>query len=266
MAQNYESRNYEPSGKTQAQESARQEAARTMDEKTARRMSELTTEFYARANESFSATRQAPWPGWDRVLDICELRGAARMRVLDLACGNLRFERFLADYVDDLRVWAADNCDALVGSPAEFALEYQHLNIAENPTDIVAPPCDLAVSFGFMHHLPLRRQRRAVLKALADHTRPGGYVVVTFWQFAKNSRLLAKARPVRGGDKGDYLLGWQDRTDVARYCHSFSEDEIDALVASLGNSVEEVARFSADGKTGDLNRYLVLRTSTVESL
>jgi hypothetical protein len=70
---------------------------------------------------------------------------------------------------------------------------------------------------------------------------------------------MSKARPLAGS--GDYLLGWQGRTDVARYCHSFLEDEIDELVLHASQATQEVARFSADGKSGELNRYSVLRVS-----
>ena len=46
-----------------------------------------------------------------------------------------------------------------------------------------------------------------------------------------------------------------------RYCHHFEELEIDALVAAAceGSKAREVARFSADGKSGAMNRYVVLQ-------
>ena len=61
-------------------------------------------------------------------------------------------------------------------------------------------------------------------------------------------------------DLGDYLLGWQE-SECFRYCHSFEEDEIDTLVKSLGSSALECDRFSADGASGTLNRYVVLQRS-----
>ncbi|MFR2030779.1 MAG: hypothetical protein ACLS3M_04805, partial [Collinsella sp.] len=50
---------------------------------------------------SFSDTRQAPWPGWVRTMDIAlEQLDVATIehpvRVFDLACGNMRFENFAA--------------------------------------------------------------------------------------------------------------------------------------------------------------------------
>ncbi|MDO4796589.1 MAG: class I SAM-dependent methyltransferase [Coriobacteriales bacterium] len=229
-----------------------------MDTQTARRLSDLTTTFYAHSAASFSATRQAPWAGWEQVLDLCGITQSANLRVLDLACGNLRFERFLAERVCGVQAWACDNCDDLVGNPP-CPTTYQHVDLATRPCDVVAPLCDLSVSFGFMHHLPTVHQREELLKTLVAHTRPGGWVAVSFWQFAEDPRLRAKAQPVEGGDPGDYILGWQNDPEAQRYCHSFDDAEIDALAAHVASDACETARFLADGKSGKLNQYLVLR-------
>ena len=132
---------------------------------------------------------------------------------------------------------------------------------------------DLACCFGFMHHVPGLGLRARVLEALAGSVREDGLVVVSFWQFMDDERLAAKARiamesaladpPFEGFDPallepGDHFLGWQDGSTL-RYCHHASEDEIDGLVAALSeHGVRELRRFSADGKSGKLNRYVVL--------
>ena len=245
-----------------------------MELETARALSALTTDFYQRVSASFGATRQAPWPGWERVLEVAGAGDLPTLRVIDLACGNLRFERFLAERVPGVRVWAFDACDALMDegvaalskTSSACDLHVRHLDVAKAlfadddlSRCIDAPPADLSVCFGFMHHVALPAHRAAVLRALAAVTRPGGYVAISLWQLERSPRLRAKARPVPGGDAGDYLLGWQDEQAVQRYCHSFSEGEVDELARTEAAQAEEVARFSADGRAGDLNRYLVLR-------
>lgn len=254
-----------------------------MQEATARELARLTSAFYAQVSDSFSATRQAPWPGWETVLDLARRRmGMPRqLRVVDVACGNLRFERHLAGELakDDIRlqVCAYDSCDDLVlAEPVEGAqVSYRHLDLAEAlfaGEDLAAQFArdqgQLVVCFGFMHHLALPEHRARLLEALVAAAAPGGLVAVSFWQLSRSDRLLAKAQattakmlPVLGIgplDEGDYLLGWQRRTDVLRYCHDFSEAQIDELVASVAPVAREVARFSADGATGNLNRYVVL--------
>ena len=250
------------------------ERGRPVDMETVRRMCELTSMFYQQTSRSFDATRQAGWPGWQRVMEAADLPRATQVSVVDLACGNLRFERYLLDAGVHVHAWALDSCDELaeMGRKAFEAgggaceLSYQHLDVLATllagedlASAIEAPTCDLCVAFGFMHHVPTHALRAQVLQALVAHARVGGLVAVSFWQFAKNARLMSKAEPVANGDTGDYLLGWQDREDVHRYCHSFTEKEIDELALGCAPQARELQRFSTDGRTGDLNRYLILQ-------
>ena len=205
--------------------------------------------------------------------------------VLDLACGNLRFEEFLACEFPHARFSfnAVDTCPALA-SPQALAqanIRYREVDILQNALaghrfiDGV-PACDLTVCFGFMHHVPSRELRSAVLETLCAHTAPNGLIAVSFWQFMRDERLARKA--MRAGalaadasspfaalgidasqlEEHDHFLGWQTDPSPLRYCHHFPEAEVDELVASVGTIAREVARYSADGSSGTLNRYLVL--------
>lgn len=301
--------------------------ARGAEEVLARRMSALTGEFYRANAESFSGTRQSPWQGWVRLLEVVGLAGGRTgcepgalhaaneaaegsvhrdvcapedadagsqnahaaerepLRVLDLACGNLRFERYLADALPDgmLSGYAVDNCDPLVeaGERSEFGplsrMVFQNLDAIERLSagclreSLEAPDasCDLAVSFGFMHHVPLERWRAELLRALIAKVRPGGFVAVSFWRFLNSDKLARKAQETTDRARAelglpelppnDYLLGWQDTQGLYRYCHHFDEQEIERLLAAMADSAELVSRFEADGKTGNLNEYVVLR-------
>ena len=261
-------------------------AVRNVEEALARRMCLLTSEFYRANAESFSQTRQSPWQGWVRLLEVMGLAtGKGPLRVLDLACGNLRFERYLADALPGrmLSGYAVDNCDSLVeaGERSEFGplsrMVFQNLDAIERLSagclreSLEAPDasCDLAVSFGFMHHVPLERWRAELLRALIAKVRPGGFVAVSFWRFLNSDKLARKAQETtsRALDElglpellpNDCLLGWQDTQGLYRYCHHFDEQEIERLLAAVADSAELVSRFEADGKTGNLNEYVVLR-------
>lgn len=306
-------------------------AARSAEEVLALRLCALTGEFYRANAESFSQTRQSPWQGWVRLLEVmdaaggrtgCELgalraadgevEGSVRrdMRaaddegcgkscavadvgasgqeplcVFDLACGNLRFERYLADALPGrmLSGWAVDNCDPLVEagerneSDALSRIAFQNLDVIEQlfagclRESLEAPDasCDLAVSFGFMHHVSLERWRVELLRALIAKVRPGGFVAVSFWRFLNSDKLARKAKEttIRARAElgipelppNDYLLGWQDTQGLYRYCHHFDEPEIERLLAMVADSADLVSRFEADGKTGNLNEYVVLR-------
>ncbi|MDY2776856.1 MAG: class I SAM-dependent methyltransferase [Collinsella sp.] len=254
-----------------------------MDERCARGLIELNNRFYAANAASFSATRSAPWEGWRRVEGELGRTGAletGRLKVLDLACGNLRFERFLAGLLPEggLSATAIDSCPAL--GHAEEGVDFVELDIldalmgsGDAPRTPLAAACDLAVCFGFMHHVPGFALRARVVGELVRATRPGGLVAISFWQFMDDPRLARKAREAdagAGGDAlwpgfspsdlepGDHFLGWQGDHGPLRYCHHFTEPEIDALARGAAGA-REVTRFSADGSSHSLNRYLVLQ-------
>ena len=271
-----------------------------MDVQTARFLSEMTSDFYRRFGASFSQTRRAAWPGWERCLQLAgeALPDDRPTELLDLACGNLRFEAFLAEALPGraIEAWAVDDCEALVregsqpaageGAPAAptapgaastaVGLHFQRLDVPglllageSLPAALEAPVCDLSVCFAFLHHLPLPEQRAAVLEALVEKTRPGGCVAVSFWRFLDDEDFAAKVRAEHEQaarelelpplDEGDRVLGWQGEPGAHRYCHSFSEREIDELADVVAPRAEEVARFRADGRNGRMNSYLVLR-------
>lgn len=268
----------------------------------ARELIALNNSFYTEHAGSFSATRAAPWEGWRRATDIARHLGALdarEPRVLDLACGNLRFDRFLARELEPTiaRIDAIDNCPALAAHTAPPGITYHNVDILDElmacgrqrdsglgaPAAPTCPhtrlrvdirPCDLSVCFGFMHHVPGTDLRKCVLDELLARTRPGGVVVISLWQFMKDDRLARKARAAdavareaaisRGVDAsalepGDHFLGWQDDKGPLRYCHHFSESEVDELAAHAAGCATEAARFSADGTGRELNRYLILQ-------
>ena len=255
------------------------DAARGAEEALALRLCALTGEFYRANAESFSQTRQLPWQGWVRLLEVMGARAAEHepLCVLDLACGNLRFERYLADALPGRMVsgYAVDNCDSLVeaGERGEFGslsrIAFQNLGCLRESLEAPDASCDLAVSFGFMHHVPLERWRVELLRALIAKVRPGGFVAVSFWRFLNSDKLARKAQETTDRARAelglpelpqnDYLLGWQDTQGLYRYCHHFDEQEIERLLAAVADSAELVSRFEADGKTGNLNEYVVMR-------
>ena len=278
-----------------------------MDAETARKLCDITSTFYRENASSFSSTRRASWAGWRRCLDEMGvgaepssdasaafpggalLEGAAfaagqiprdPLRVLDVACGNGRFLRFLQEALPGAAIayFAVDDCeqlarDGLAGDADNVA--FQKLDIANSLIDgsieraIEAPPVDMAVCFGFFHHIPSADSRAALLRALVKSVRPGGHVAVSLWQFAKSPELAAKAKETTAKarveyglpalDEGDYLLGWQSRQHAYRYCHTFSDGEVADLSRAVDDWASLVARFEADGRTGTLNSYLVFR-------
>lgn len=244
----------------------------------------INNEFYADNTESFSETRKNPWLGWERCAehiakrDISALSQENPFKVLDLAAGNLRFIKYLEDRFPDLAFdfYAIDNSDNLV--PAHKRVNYQSLDILhalikeENLSEIVdAPSCEVTASFGFMHHIPTQDLRAKVMDLLVDRCLPSGLVFISFWQFLSNPLIRSKieaphAKAVEkynlsGLEENDFILGWKANDNVFRYCHNFSQADIDELVAHVSHKTELIDTFKADGKTNEMNSYVVLRAT-----
>ena len=208
------------------------------------------------------------------------------IELLDLACGNLRFERFMIDEHPEilLSVNAVDSEEALVFDLMKSLdslqdLNYQHLDITqalkterELENTLEAPLCDISVCFGFLHHVPQSLWRKRLLQALIKRTCKSGLVMVTFWQFADSETKLAKLQESTKkaateleidldelGDN-DFILGWQNKANTWRYCHYFDDEEIKQIVSFLEktNDIRLASTFCADGKTGKQNRYIIL--------
>ena len=257
-----------------------------MTPQVAQRLNRLNQDFYQSQAASFSETRHSEWPGWEQLAHAAALVDAAAVRrpyrVLDLACGNLRFGRFLQGILStgaSVDYYAVDSCPDFLGSwrPDGWGFHYQDLDLVtallsgEFDASLNAPACDLVVAMGFLHHIPTSAVRERFLRCMLDRTAPGGICCASFWRFTSEPKMAAKARQTTAQgladlgmdpadlDPEDYLLSWQDVPHVYRYCHGFCDAEVDRLAATLSNQADVVARFCADGRTGALNGYLVLR-------
>lgn len=148
-------------------------------------------------------------------------------------------------------------------------------------TGTPAPPrrFDAVVLFGVLHHIPCFETRVALLAALAARVAQGGILAFTLWRFGEpslwprfRSRVLPWQDYNRGAsdpldlsqlETGDHLLRWGDRdastAGPLRYCHYVDDAEREALVKSL--PLETVQHYTEDGRSHDLNEYLVLRAT-----
>ena len=244
-----------------------------MDAETIRALIALNNGFYRDNHETFSRSRQAPWPGWRRVGAHLPVREGA-FRLLDVACGNMRFERFLIDAFPqaDLAFTCLDASVELAQSVAGACfIQRDVISELAGGGSLVCEAggrYDAAVSFGFMHHIPSVRLRERFAGQLAASVRPGGLIALSFWKFMDDPRMEAQARRVTEEfqqgrayalDLGDYILGWNGVEGAYRYCHHFTSGEVDAIAQLLARICDVEDRFCADGRNSAMNEYLVLR-------
>ena len=168
---------------------------RNVNRALARQLIELNNRFYRENASSFSATRQAPWAGWEHVakearavLPAGALDGSHRLRVLDLACGNMRLAPFLAQAFPHARIdyIGIDASEDLADHSCDLLKELSNLDAHFITCDVLepllgehpAPPSpdtdrahDLVCCFGFLHHVPSFELRAALVERPVDAPR-----------------------------------------------------------------------------------------------
>jgi SAM-dependent methyltransferase len=241
-----------------------------MDRATQRALATHNREFYQAHAAHFSATREHPWPGWQRIADGLSHPGS--LDVLDVGCGNGRLGAYLqsARTPAPLRYTGVDGCAPLLADARKRLPDavLREADLVQDPLDQALPrgPFDLVCAFGVLHHVPGFNRRRALVEALAERVEPNGWLALAFWRFAERPRFTHRTRDwsllpaIDPGalEPGDHLLGW-GQAGAVRYCHASDDREIDALVERLGLPLRD--DFEADGREGDLNRYLVFGRS-----
>jgi SAM-dependent methyltransferase len=210
---------------------------------------------YEGSAEAFSATRAAPWPGWERL--FARFRGPAT--VLDLGCGNGRFLAALEARGLVRSYTGVDTSEPLL-EEARARFPRAAFVLSDVRTFGTAEPFDWVVAFGLLHHLPGRAERRAWMARLPSL---GRSACVTFWRFADRARFERRMRPfslagieAEDVEAGDYLLAFQETS--LRYCHHAGDEEVEEMLEASG--MQSIDRYEADGETGDLNLYAVLGT------
>ncbi|HYO87439.1 MAG TPA: class I SAM-dependent methyltransferase [Candidatus Limnocylindrales bacterium] len=237
-----------------------------MDEATAQRLNDLNQRFYQTVSVSFDQSRQSAWPGWSRLLE--HLPARRPLRVLDAGCGNGRLALFLARAGMMLDYAGVDSSAALLGAAERALTALPNVTAAVIEADFIMDhealpdePYDLVALFGVLHHVPGIARRQALIAALAARTAPGGLLAFTAWRFLDTprfqQRLLAPPADL-ALEADDYLLDWRaGEAPTLRYCHYCDDAELETLAKASG--LTRIGGYRADGQTGGLNAYCLLR-------
>ncbi len=197
------------------------------------------------------------------------------VKILDLGCGNGRFYAYLNQrFNKSFHYFGLDNNEYLTQKAAE---RYPYENaefIVENMGNIdhlFQYKFDLIVIFGVMHHIPGDETRIKLLRKCCDMLSKNGFLAFTTWQFLNIPRVATSVvkentdfgkRVYRdlGLDpnelkSNDYILDWQRGITAYRYCHYYTEEEVNRLTQQSGLKI--IDSYEADGLEGELNKYYI---------
>ncbi len=232
-----------------------------MQPDVADRLRRINREFYQSFAAPFAATRRRLQPGAAAMLE----RLPRQASVVDLGCGSGEVARALhrrghrGDYL------GLDECAPLLEQARTAGLpqaKFASADLADPAwTASVRPPCDWALAFAVLHHLP-GPARRGFLAGVRSVLAPQGFFAFSVWQFLHSERLTRRIVPWASVgldpsqvDAGDYLIDWRHGGRGLRYLHAFESGELEALARQTG--FRWIERFESDGQGGRLGLYAV---------
>lgn len=233
-----------------------------MDNALVNSLNELNKKFYSITAEDFSDSRGFYWAGWEKLLPALRELGAP-IKVLDLGCGNGRFYEFLISNDFDVEYLGVDNSPELleIARNKHKQAKFEDFDLINDNWKYLDRDFDLIVAFGVFHHIPGENERLRVLEHINKSLSSHGLFVGTFWQFDRSPSLMKRVvNPQIAGlnsqlEDGDYILDWQRGESAYRYAHLYGKKEIvDLMVKTHFDTVDT---FYEDGKSGDMNYYVV---------
>lgn len=216
-----------------------------MNSLTLQQINKLNKDFYTSIAEDFSKTRETPWMGWSRVVEKIKDHFAPNEKIdlLDVGCGNGRFCKYIRKNLtnNDVSYLGIDSNEKLIEIAKENEGNFEILDIFYDLHKI-KEKFDVIVCFGVTHHMPFGDFFMDWLSEVGKLAKKGGLVIFTFWQFEK--------------EPGDYLIGWDNKKGVQRFCHMHSETELKEIINKMNlNGFQLIDEFDSDRT----NRYLLFR-------
>ncbi len=223
----------------------------------AEQLNQLNRDFYQKIAESFSATREQPWPGWEWLVDADRETLASATVIADVGCGNGRFGNFIAPHLRQ-----ADKYIGFDTNPRllQFArnrvtnifttVSFQESDVFQDDLEVMAGnDVNIVAAFGIFHHLATTATRLRFLRSLSSIVgqNRSNSIWLSTWQFTQNTPLLARAvtpasigmiaSPDDEWTENDYILDWNRGGHAYRYCHLVTIEEMTHLCKGAGLAV-----------------------------
>ena len=232
-----------------------------MEPEIVQKLLDLNQTFYDSFADSFSHTRKMINNGFD---DLLTAVPDGAKNILDVACGNGRFGKYLFEH---------EAIQSYVG--VDFSGEL--LKIAKELTggdvfqrDLTQPDAldglgqfDIVACLAALHHIPGEALKVQLLQNMKARLGENGRIFLSTWQFMSSERQQRKVRDwaeigmsPQDVAPNDYLLSWQTGGFAYRYACMIDEAELAILAEKSGLNI--LKQFRSDGREGNLSLYAVL--------
>ncbi len=226
---------------------------------------DLNQTFYDTFADSFSHTRKMINNGFDDLLSAVPANADG---LLDVACGNGRFGKYLYDHHAIQTYTGVDFSGELLKIAQEMTggAVYQRDLTKADALDGLGQ-FDVVACLAALHHIPGEELKVQLLRNMKARLTENGRIFLSMWQFMSSERQRRKVRDwseigLSADDVGsnDYLLTWQTGGFAYRYACMIDEEETAVLAAKAGLKI--VKQFRSDGREGNLSLYAVLQPET----
>lgn len=245
----------------------------------AQQLNQLNRDFYQTVAESFSATREQPWSGWQWLAEADRQTVSNAASVADVGCGNGRFGSFIAPLLASPQEYLGIDSNQQLLQNAYDHVGYLFKKVSLIQSDIVQEDLaeklamsnpDIIAVFGVFHHLPTQVSRRQFLQSLKEiiGDDESKSIWLSTWQFTGNKNLMERAvSPKEIGftiteddewTENDYILDWRRDKKAYRYCHLTTTDEMTDLCEQVGLTIVATHQSSNPGDKD--NRYYSLKS------
>lgn len=253
-----------------------------MNQSDIKKINQITTNFYSVLSTEFSNSRNYYWQGWSKLLPILDIFFINKsldnkiFKIADIGCGNLRFEDFLnKSFNFTFRIDAYDNNLSMQDKYMCNNIDLYELDIVNslisNKFYLNNKNYDLICLFGFIHHVPSYSLRLKFIKILVEYMNKNSLLIISFWQFMNSKRIGKNAKLSNykffenykdvNIEKNDFFLTWKNNFNLFRYCHHFSDKEINNIIDDIKKDyeIQIVKIFNEDGGDELLNKYVIIK-------
>lgn len=227
-----------------------------MKQKNVNRILAETPRIYDSIASDFSDTRGKWWEGFG---DFAKYAKAGD-KILDLGCGNGRMAQLF--YGLGVSYLGLDNSKELI-KIAQQRYRTEH-DYSFQTADVLAlnlapDQFNLVLMIAVLHHAPTKELRLKVLKDIFAVLKPGGRLVLSNWNlwkisgrksFRYYSHLFNFWEKIRQGSFGlkEAFVPWKANLPKsewhARYIHSFTAGELQALLLQAGFTIDSLGYVS----------------------